>query len=180
MTLSCDSCDSCHGAAARPQVGLCLCVAVYFGLLLTGLVPDRVSLAVALSLPIVSCVASVTGAPCLRDRVSWTHAHGERHRTCYRTGALLPISCVHFDLDPAVIAAPLMTTIVDCAGIAAYLSVSGFILGSGAPPQEGAQPCGHAAAATAAAGDARGAISLGAAHAIAGVATIIVACWADL
>ena len=82
---------SCRGAAARPQVGLCLCVAVYFGLLLTGLVPDRVSLAVALSLPIVSCVASVTGAPYLRDHVS-----GHTRTASDTAPAIAQVRCCRF------------------------------------------------------------------------------------
>ena len=42
-------------------------------------------------------------------------------------GAGLPLVCEKFHLDPAVIAAPMMTTMVDCSGILTYLMISQVI-----------------------------------------------------
>jgi Mg/Co/Ni transporter MgtE len=68
------------------------------GVYLAG-IPLRVMFSVAISLPSVSCVANLIGAG-------------------------LPLICEKFSLDPAVIAAPMMTTMVDCSGILTYLMIS--------------------------------------------------------
>eukprot|EP01043_Picozoa_sp_COSAG02_P002273 COSAG02_NODE_52_length_44175_cov_97.989654_5_plen_636_part_00 len=60
---------------------------------------------VAVSLPCCSCVANLIGAG-------------------------LPLICEKFQVDPAVIAAPCMTTLVDCVGILTYLKISGIIIGT--------------------------------------------------
>ena len=39
------------------------------------------------------------------------------------------LCCEKLQLDPAVIAAPMMTTMVDCSGILTYLIISGFVIG---------------------------------------------------
>eukprot|EP01046_Picozoa_sp_COSAG06_P058903 COSAG06_NODE_12000_length_1437_cov_1.331091_1_plen_81_part_10 len=65
---------------------------------------------VAVALPCVSCIANLIGAG-------------------------LPLICEKFQVDPAVIAAPCMTTLVDCVGILTYLYISGLIIG--APEEEG-------------------------------------------
>ena len=128
--------ESISGASVGLFLGMC----VYFGAFLIEL-PERVALAVALSLPVCSWVANLTGS-------------------------LIPILCVQIDLDPAVIAAPLMTTIVDCAGIAAYLAIAGVCLGS-KKPTEKTDPC----AAHAVASDA---MSLNAVHVVMGIVVAIV------
>ena len=85
-------------------IGICLGVFSYpLGVYISGL-PLRVMFSVAVSLPAVSCVANLIGAG-------------------------LPLCCEKLQLDPAVIAAPMMTTMVDCSGILTYLIISGFIIG---------------------------------------------------
>ena len=89
---------------AGGAIGACLAayafpLGVYFG----G-IPIRVMFSVAVSLPAVSCVANLIGAG-------------------------LPLICEKFSLDPAVIAAPMMTTMVDCSGILTYLWISGLVIG---------------------------------------------------
>ena len=64
----------------------------------------KVGLTVALSLPTVSVLANLFGGG-------------------------LPLLCDKAGLDPAVIAAPLMTTMVDCAGILAYLMIAQAVFG---------------------------------------------------
>lgn len=90
---------------AGGAIGLYLAVWAYsLGHWVFGL-PLRVMFSVAVSLPSVSCVANLIGAG-------------------------LPLICEKFNLDPAVIAAPMMTTLVDCSGILTYLMISQFIMGS--------------------------------------------------
>ena len=85
-------------------IGICLGVFSYpLGVYISGL-PLRVMFSVAVSLPAVSCVANLIGAG-------------------------LPLCCEKLQLDPAVIAAPMMTTMVDCSGILTYLIISGFVIG---------------------------------------------------
>ena len=85
-------------------IGVCLAAFAYpLGVHFAGL-PLRVMFSVALALPAVSCVANLIGAG-------------------------LPLVCFKFDLDPAVIAAPMMTTMVDCSGIMTYLVISGMVIG---------------------------------------------------
>src|SRR5262249_11423130 len=44
-------------------------------------------------------------------------------------GALIPLVAVRFKIDPALISAPLITTLVDATGLAIYLLIAGAILG---------------------------------------------------
>ena len=44
-------------------------------------------------------------------------------------GALIPLVAVRFKIDPALVSAPLITTLVDATGLAIYLFIAGAILG---------------------------------------------------
>jgi cation transporter-like permease len=86
------------------MIGLYLAAFAYpLGVKVAG-IPYKVMLSVAVSLPSVSCVANLIGAG-------------------------LPLICDKLKLDPAVIAAPMMTTMVDCSGILTYLMISKVIIG---------------------------------------------------
>ena len=82
--------------------GILLSCFMYQAAVRIGQLPTYVALCVSISLPCVSVVANAVGA-------------------------LLPLMCVRFKLDPAVTAAPMMTTLVDAAGIATFMSVSGVL-----------------------------------------------------
>ena len=85
-------------------IGMYLAAFAYpLGVWVAG-IPLRVMFSVAVALPSVSCVANLIGAG-------------------------LPLICEKFHLDPAVIAAPMMTTMVDCSGILTYLMISQIIIG---------------------------------------------------
>jgi magnesium transporter len=43
-------------------------------------------------------------------------------------GSLLPIILTNFDLDPAVISSPLLTTVVDATGLLIYFTLARVIL----------------------------------------------------
>ncbi len=45
------------------------------------------------------------------------------------TGAVLPILLTKLKLDPAVVSSPLLTTIIDAAGLLIYFSVANFVFG---------------------------------------------------
>lgn len=87
------------------RIGLVLAAFSYpLGYHVSG-IPLRVMFSVAVALPCCSCVANLIGAG-------------------------LPLICEKFQVDPAVIAAPCMTTLVDCVGILTYLKISGIIIGT--------------------------------------------------
>ena len=44
-------------------------------------------------------------------------------------GCLLPMGAKRLGLDPAVMASPMITTIVDCAALLIYFMVAGAMLG---------------------------------------------------
>eukprot|EP01046_Picozoa_sp_COSAG06_P061220 COSAG06_NODE_13336_length_1267_cov_1.096747_1_plen_185_part_10 len=89
---------------AGGAIGVCLAAFSYpLGAYVAG-IPLRVMFSVAVAMPCVSCVANLIGAG-------------------------LPLICEKFSMDPAVIAAPMMTTMVDCSGILTYLWISGIIMG---------------------------------------------------
>ncbi|HKM39576.1 MAG TPA: magnesium transporter [bacterium] len=44
-------------------------------------------------------------------------------------GGILPIAARHFDVDPAIMASPLITTIVDAAALIVYFSIASSLLG---------------------------------------------------
>lgn len=93
------------------RIGLALASFSYpLGVHVSG-IPLRVMFSVAVALPCVSCIANLIGAG-------------------------LPLICEKFQVDPAVIAAPCMTTLVDCVGILTYLYISGIIIGVAAPEEE--------------------------------------------
>lgn len=89
---------------AGGAIGACLAAYAFPLGVYVATIPDRVMFSVAVSLPCVSCVANLIGAG-------------------------LPLICEKLGLDPAVIAAPMMTTMVDCSGILTYLWISGIIIG---------------------------------------------------
>jgi magnesium transporter len=43
-------------------------------------------------------------------------------------GSIIPIIAHHFGVDPAVLSAPLITTLVDATGLLIYLSIAKIIL----------------------------------------------------
>ena len=45
-----------------------------------------------------------------------------------RVGSLIPLVAQRFKIDPAVISAPLITTLVDATGLAIYLLIAKAVL----------------------------------------------------
>ena len=66
--------------------------------------PREVALTVAISLPVVSMWANILGG-------------------------VFPLISTSLGYNPAVTSAPLMTTVVDCTGLAIYLSIAKLVIG---------------------------------------------------
>lgn len=90
-------------ATTGATLGLILGVVGYFRALLWG-VGDKVALAVAVSVMAI-CTWSTT------------------------VGALVPLGAHRAGVDPTVVSAPLITTLVDATGLYIYLKIAGIILG---------------------------------------------------